>query len=180
MPPHEALIVKADCLSSEAISRAIAAATSRIGIVWAATAMEGLSFLKKRRFLLAVIGVDLPDMDGLELVRRIIDQRTAVHVMLVVERLDPCTEYLVAQLQVEGLIDARQENEKTLSLAFRRVLAGHRFVSKSCRPRSAHDVEIFRKLTPRELGVLAILGCGSDDTEAATRLSISAHTVHTH
>ena len=172
--------MKADRLSSATLARGIAAGAPKTKVLQAHTAAQALNQLRRMRFSLAMVGTDLPDMDGLELIRRIIHERCAHHVVAVVDQRNPCIDYLADQLQMDGVIDARIETEATLCAALRKILSGRRVFSPQPRAGSVHEVDVFRRLTPRELGVLTIIGCGSDNAETAARLGISEHTVQTH
>ncbi|MFJ4788408.1 response regulator [Streptomyces sp. NPDC088794] len=146
-----------------------------------------------RRTLPDVVLMDIrmPDMDGLEATRRILEGATDAPrvVMLTTFDLD---HYVYAALSAgaSGFL-LKDVTPEQLVAAVRTVRAGdallapaitRRLVERFARP-SAASASLHRDLaalTPRELDVLRLLAEGLSNAELATRLHLSEATVKTH
>lgn len=176
--PLEGIIVKADALSSEGLRRAVKAAAPTLRVTTVSDGATALSLLQRRPVDLALIGLDLPGIDGIELMARVVADRLAGRVLAIAERRDQCSEYFCRHAGLDGMIDARVDGEKTVTTAVRRVLSGGKYFPREFPLSPCGEPDIFEQLTSRELEVLAVIGSGGDDAEWSERLKVCASTVH--
>src|SRR5262249_23853803 len=88
---------------------------------------------------------------------------------------------LLHQLRYDGIYDGATEGIQRLPVVLRAAVEHRLYVS----PSLVQHLKAPRKLsldtlTSTEEVVLSVLGDGSDDVEAAERLNMSGHTVHSH
>lgn len=128
---------------------------------------------------LYVAGVKIDDMDGLEHLEPFID--TPLPILVVTSRKEPRTFELLRRIRYDGIYDGRAEGLGNLPAALQLVIQRRVYVSPTMvehlkRPKHLTVDE----LTDKEKEVLAVIGDGSDDAQAAEKLGISPHTVNTH
>ncbi|MHA6780359.1 response regulator transcription factor [Pseudonocardia saturnea] len=97
--PQQVLLVEDDPRIASFVTRALAA--SGFGVEWVATAGEGLERLTVRPPTVAVLDLNLPDMDGLDLLRTVRD--TLRHgpdlpVIIITARTDPADRAVAQDL----------------------------------------------------------------------------------
>lgn len=177
------VVVKNDRFSAEAIERLIRDEFPAATIVLCHSAADALAQLRSTPADVGVFGLTLPDMDGLDLLNVVVEERLATRRLVVTWRRDERVHALLRQLGIHGTFDSAVEGIKSLAVALRRVVNGQpRFRPAAARPGATGlpDVPLNRLLSDTELQVLAVIGDGSDDQAAAPRLGLSAKTVHTH
>ena len=164
----------------------------------AANAAEALRLVESAQPDLVLCDVNLPDLDGLELARRLHRTHPQVRVVVVTLHLDD--ERILAALRAgaAGFLTKDAAGAALVALV-RRVGAGeypinelvlaragvatrllNEFRSLSERAEAAADQEVFSPLTPRELGVLDAAAHGQSNKEIARALAISDQTVKNH
>ncbi|MEH0432794.1 MULTISPECIES: response regulator [Streptomyces] len=137
-----------------------------------------------------LMDIRMPNMDGLEATRRILDRAPDCRVlMLTTFDLD---RYVYAALSIgaSGFL-LKDVTPQHLAAAVRLVDTGdallaptitrrlvERFATEAAHPSVAHAD--LRALTPRELEVLTLLGRGLSNTELAAELTLSEATVKSH
>lgn len=178
MPATSGIIVKADALGREALRRAVKAAAPKMRVSIVADGANALALLQRQPVDLALIGLDLPDIDGLELMASVVVEHLARRVLAIAERRDQCSEYFCRNAGIDGMIDARFDGEKAVAAAIRGVLAGRKHFPRECLVVPQGEVDIFKNFTPRELEVFAVIGAGGDEPNSSVRLNVSASTVH--
>lgn len=124
-----------------------------------------------------------PDMDGLELLRLVTQEKLATRVLVVSRRRDEQCLYALRNARFDGIVDSLDAGVETLMEALHLVAAGHAYVSPAFREilvdRTAPS-PLWHQFTPAEIRILTVIGDGSDDQEAAEVLHLSALTVQTH
>lgn len=126
-----------------------------------------------------ITGVKIDDMDGLEHLEPFVERKLPI--LVVTSRRDSRTVALLRELRYNGIFDVKLDGYKDFSKALELVLEGKSYVSESFVPHMKPPRRItLDELTPKEQEVLAAIGDGSDDQQAAQRLGISPHTVNTH
>ncbi len=124
-----------------------------------------------------------PDMDGLELLRLVTQEKLAARVLVVSRRRDEQCLYALRNARFDGIVDSLDSGVETLMEALHLVAAGHPYVSPAFREilvdRTAPS-PLWHQFTPAEIRILTVIGDGSDDHEAAALLHLSALTVQTH
>jgi DNA-binding NarL/FixJ family response regulator len=185
------MLVDDHALVRAAVTQAITAADVEIvGAV--ATAEEALQVAPRLRPDVLLIDIDLPGMDGVQLVRELAPRLPETRiVMLTVSTSDRhlldamrngAVGYLTKDIAPDALLRAvRSAHEGDLAMDHR--LAAHlirRLVEKSRHaPTTADDPEM-ATLSDREEEVLCHLADGLTDREIAAALTISPRTVGTH
>lgn len=177
------VVAKWDAIYAEALGAACGRAFAGTPVVICRSGGETLARLRERGADFAVIGLTFPDLDGLDLLQAIVRERLARRVVIVSGRKDEHSLQTLRAARFDGLFDPYEENLDALVSALQQIADGRGYVSPSlCRrmftQRSAGVLA--PRLTPAELQVLSIIGDGSDDGEAASRLGVSDSTVATH
>lgn len=152
----------------------------------AATGSQAVDLAVRLRPRVVLLDVRLPDMDGIEVGRRILASSAAAAVIALSSADDVDTTrqaidagfsgYLLKQVPLRRLlaaIEAVEEGRTVLSSA-----APHRAESP---PTGEVDGSLLaRQLSPREREVLELLAGGSSGLQIAREMGISANTVRTH
>jgi len=126
-----------------------------------------------------ITGVDVEDMDGLEHLEPFIER--TLPILIVTSRKNTRTCELLRTVRYNGIFDDREEGLNNLQTAVHCVLEKQHYVSPSFAPHLKKPKDItLDSLTRMERMVLAVIGDGSDNNQAADRLRIAAATVKTH
>jgi two-component system response regulator NreC len=132
---------------------------------------------------LALVDVDLPKLDGLELVKRLLEKMPALRLITMTGRMDPYTIWRVSQSGVHGYMEKTLRPE-TLVDAIRLVASGGTFFSPTFQKVKLEwlsQPEAFQKiLSDREQEVLRRVVAGWDDERIGQELAITAVTVGVH
>ena len=148
-------------------------------------AESGVSIIERRRPTVAVVDINLPGMNGIELTRALMraerEPATGTAVLLYTGIDDQ--EVLSAALDcgASGFALKAGPPEELLT-AIRTVAAGGTYVDKRLRPLllARGTTERIGVLSPREREVLDYLAKGLTGEEVASRLGLSPETVRTH
>jgi DNA-binding NarL/FixJ family response regulator len=164
----------------------------------AATAAEALRLVEAAQADLVLCDINLPDLDGLELARRLHRLHPQVRVIVVTLHVDD--ERILAALRAgaAGFLTKDAAGAELVALV-RRVGAGEypinelvldhagvatrlldQFRDLSEQAAAAADQEVFSPLTARELAVLGAAAHGRSNKEIARALAISDQTVKNH
>ena len=132
---------------------------------------------------LAVVDIDLPKLDGLELSQRLLTQMPALRILIMTGRMDAYTVWRASQIGVHGYIEKTLSPEMLIE-AIRAVAKGNVFFSptfQKVKQEWLSQPEAFQKiLSEREQVVLRRVVAGFDDEHIAKELSISPATVIVH
>jgi DNA-binding NarL/FixJ family response regulator len=144
-------------------------------VATARSVAEGKSACAKHRPDLLVLDLDLPDGNGLEVARGLLEKNPVARVIIVSGHASDfvCPPWLDANLQAiisknDTFASLRKELDEILGVE------GH-----SKRPLKRKNVSN-KPLTPRESEIFALVGDGLTNKEICARLNISSHTVQTH
>lgn len=153
----------------------------------AGTAQETLDAVQATLWDLVILDVNLPDKNGLEVLKDI--KRMSPDLPVLILSLYPEAQYARRALKAgaSGYITKDTAPEEVTS-AVRRILQGGRYVSASLAEQLAVDLgapagdrrELHERLSDRELEVLRLIGRGHTPTEIAEQLAISIKTVSTY
>jgi len=145
----------------------------------ATTAARGEEVIRERRPDLAVVGVDLPDERGTELVRRISGNGVGSKCVIYTGLNDPNLLEAAYRAGARGLV-AKPAGLSVLVDALREVWRGGRYFDPSFRPGDGGGGEAVRALSSRESEVLGLLADGLTGEQIAKHLVLSPETVRTH
>lgn len=146
-----------------------------------ATCREGLVAIRAHRPDLVLMDISLPDGDGLELAKTILDELPEVKILAISSHRDPWTMLQVQRIGLHGFVDKNEQRPEVLTEAIHAVLAGRVYYTPIVNESSAsirRDPKAFiRVLSDYETRILSMIGESKTDEEIATVLSISPATV---
>ena len=145
------------------------------------TCHEGLSAIRAHRPDLVLLDISLPDGDGLELAKTILDELPEVKILAISSHRDPWTMLQVQRIGLHGFVDKNEQRPEVLTEAIHAVLAGRVYYTPIVNESSAsirRDPKAFiRVLSDYETRILSMIGESKTDEEIAAVLNISPATV---
>lgn len=142
---------------------------------------EGLAAIRAHRPDLVLLDLSLPDGDGLELARLVIEEIPRLKVLAISSHHDPWTMLQIQRIGIHGFVDKAGQRPEVLSEAILAVLGGRVFYTPVVNQSSAtirRDPKSFvRVLSDYETRVLSLIGESRSDDEIAAVLEISRATV---
>jgi DNA-binding NarL/FixJ family response regulator len=145
----------------------------------ATTAGRGEEVILRRKPDIALVGVDLPDERGTELVRRLNERPPCPKFVIYTGLDDPGLLEAAYRSGARGLV-AKPAGLAVLVEALREVGRGGRYFDRSFAKRQAGGPASQKALSRRESEVLTMLADGLTGEEIAQRLVLSPETVRTH
>ena len=153
----------------------------------AATGEEALALARERSFDAVILDLGLPDLDGLEVLRRLKAEQPSLPVLIL--STHPEEEYAIPLLQAgaSGYLTKTQAPKRVVE-ALRRIAAGQRFIGERTaealadrltRPPDETGTSAL-PLSERELQVLRLIASGKIREEIAGALAVSPKTVTTY
>jgi two-component system, NarL family, invasion response regulator UvrY len=154
--------------------------------IWeAGSGREALMLLDRVRWDLAILDVNLPDQNGVELLKAIKLRQPSLPVMML--SLHPEEQYALRALKAGAAAYLTKERApEELVTAIKQVLAGRKFITATLAERLAtvvfSPVEQLphERLSDREFQVLCAIGQGKTVSAIAGDLSLSVKTVSTY
>lgn len=147
----------------------------------AASGADALAFDANQPLDLVLMDINLPDINGLEVTRRMRAQRPETRV-LVISMLDDSTVFHALKAGACGYVLKGASGDETLR-AIRAAAAGEAIFSPKIAQRMMQyfatppPATAFPELTEREREILALLAQGLTNTAIAERVSLSTKTV---
>jgi len=179
--PASTLVVKSDRLCAYAVRRTVAETFPTTTLFICHTGADTLRILRHSPVQFGIFGLGLPDLDGLDLIIRATEERLVQRLLVVSSRNDEHTHQVLRRVPIAGFFDCQAENGDNLGTAIQCAGSGGHYFSPTRRLSAANGRPTLKQiLSDTELRVLAIIGDGSSDQEAADRLGLSATTVHCH
>lgn len=145
----------------------------------ATTAASGEEVIRDRKPDLAVVGIELPDERGTELVRRISGNGVGSRCVIYTGLNDPDLLEAAYRSGARGLV-AKPAGLSVLVEALRKVWRGGRYFDPSFACKDANGDGREKLLSSRESEILAMLAEGLTGEQIAKRLVLSPETVRTH
>ena len=143
--------------------------------------VDGLAAIREHKPDLVLLDISLPDGDGLELARLIIEELPRVKVLTISSHHDPWTMLQVQRIGIHGFVDKNDQRPEILTEAIHAVLGGRVYYTPVVNQSSAtirRDPKSFiRVLSDYETRILSMIGESKSDEEIAAVLSISPATV---
>jgi DNA-binding NarL/FixJ family response regulator len=146
----------------------------------AATGTEALAIAAKEPLDLVLMDIKLPDINGLDVTRRLRALRPDAHV-LIISMLDDATVFNALKADACGYILKGASGEETVR-AMRAAARGEAIFSPTIAQRimqyfTTPPMTAFLELTERERDILTLLAPGLTNSAIAERLSLSTKTV---
>lgn len=178
------VVVKGDRLRADAIVRAAREACPGSEITVCHSASEATAVLRSRPARLGLIGLTLPDRDGLDLLADAGRERWFDQILVVSDRRDERTRYCLKAAKLNGFFDCAGDDPAALAPAIRKVVSGFTYFSPEVLDVrigfTGKRTKLTQVLTATELQVFGVVGDGCDDNQGAERLGMHETTVHTH
>ena len=131
-----------------------------------------------------VLDLSLPDMDGFNVVDRVVKTLPNVRFLVVSSHCDDYTLFRVERSRVHGFVDKNSNTFDTLREALAAIEVGRIYFSTAFQAaklaRRADPMSFTKVLSDRERAVLSLIGQGLSDDEIGDRLSLSYRTAQTH
>lgn len=156
--------------------RGMLAGEPDIGVVEARDGKQALDIYAQEAPDVAVLDVNLPDMSGYELLRRILKKRPKSRVLIYTMNADPVHAARAIETGALGYM-SKSEDPSCFVKAVRLVAEGQRYVSDEMAQKLAffnqkQTVNPFLDLTPRETDMLRLLAAGRGLSEIAHELGV--------
>ena len=128
-----------------------------------------------------VIDINLPDVSGFELMRRIRKDDPDARIIMFSMNADPAFVVRAVELGAQGYV-SKADDPRVLVKAVRKVAAGENFISPQLAKAVTFSAAAIKaspatQMSARELEILRLLGRGDKIVEVATTLGISYKTV---
>ena len=148
--------------------------------------LECLDFLEKVVPQVVLLDIDMPKMNGLEVLQKIKEKKIKVKVIILTVHNE--IEYLIkaVNIGIDGYMIKDSESSELRKAIFH-VIDGETYIQPSLIPllksrileRDKDEIKI-EKLTKRELEILKLLSIGLYNKEIGEKLNISERTVKNH
>ena len=161
--------------------RSLFASDTSVKIEEAADAKSGYKAYASRRPDVTVIDINLPDVSGFELMRRIRKDDPDAKIIMFSMNDDPAFVVRAVEYGAQGYV-SKTDDPKILVKAVRKVAAGDNFISPQLAEAVTFSGAAIKAnpaslMSARELEILRLLGRGDKIVEVADALSISYKTV---
>lgn len=149
---------------------------------------EGVEFAIELRPDVAIVGLRLAELNGVDTIRRIVAKANGTRILALTR--DPSHEPVTEAMEAgaRGCVSTTCDGEE-LARALNTVHRGNTYlgdsvaavvVDRKVRNGDAPGDPVYQVLTPREREVLQLLAEGNTAQDIALKLHISTKTVHTH
>ena len=148
------------------------------------TETHGLRAIPRLRSLppdLLLLDLSLPDIDGFEVAKVVLQELPKTRILVVSSLRDPAAMLKVRESGVHGFVDKGTQNREVLADAIRLVAQGHTFFTSVVNETAAavrRDPKAFHRiLSDHEQSILAMIGGALTDAEIAAKLDVSPATI---
>lgn len=128
---------------------------------------------------LAVLDVRMPDGDGFEVARNVLDRHPGLRLMFLSMHTEPKFVKRAIETGAQGYLSKRAPIEELL-LAIRTVLNGGKYIGSRIQGMEEGQLSPEGALTERQIEVLRLISQGCSAKEIATKLDISVRTAEFH
>jgi DNA-binding NarL/FixJ family response regulator len=179
------LLVDDHAIVRVGLKQMLADAFAQLEVTEVGTGQEALAKAQEASWDLVVLDINLPDTNGLDVLKKLKTLRTALPV--VVLSFHPEEQYAVRALKSGASAYVTKDTApQELATAIKTVLAGRQYVTPTlaerleAMPLHAAGKPLHTLLSDRELQVLSMIGGGKSVTEIAVALDLSVKTVSTY
>jgi DNA-binding NarL/FixJ family response regulator len=177
------VIVDDERMRAEALKTWLSTQANCTVVGYAARGDEGQALCLALRPNIALVDIELPGMNGLELTEALLAEAPETRILLMSGLMDPHTIWRVWQSGAHGYIDKAQ-HLASLTEAIQTVLRGERYFSRvfqEVKERWLSQPDSFQKvLSDREQEVLKRVVTGWQDERIGKKLGIAPETVAFH
>lgn len=150
-------------------------------VLEAARGQDGLKQNEDRRPEIIILDLNLPDVGGLELIRKLGEGNPGVKILIFSMYEDPVFAARALQMGALGYV-TKNDDPDVLLEAVEQVRQGvvhlsHTVAQKLALMNLRPKVSPLQDLSPRELDILELLGAGKSLAEIADRLELSYRTI---
>jgi DNA-binding NarL/FixJ family response regulator len=183
--PLNILVVDDHAIVREGLKRILESTAIHWRVVEAGSGFEALEILRRTPFDVAVVDVSMPNMGGLELLRRVRPEFPRLRVLMLSMHAEEQYAMRAFKAGANGYV-TKESASSELAAAVRKVAQGGAYVSSALAERVVLQLNGVREpashaqLSDRELDVLRRLVAGHRPTEIANALHLSVKTVSTH
>jgi DNA-binding NarL/FixJ family response regulator len=161
--------------------RSLFASDTSVKIDEATDAKSGHRAFTSRKPDVTIIDINLPDVSGFELMRRIRKDDPDAKIIMLSMNDDPAFVVRAIELGAQGYV-SKSDDPRVLVKAVRKVAAGENFISPQLAEAVTFSSAAIKaspasQMSPRELEILRLLGRGDKIVEVADALGISYKTV---
>lgn len=160
-------------------------AFDQLDITEAGTGQEATAKAQETTWDLAILDINLPDTNGLDVLKRLKALRPSLPVVIL--SFHPEEQYALRALRGGAAAYVTKDSApEELATAIKAVLAGRKYVTPSLAerlesvPAQAAGKPLHTLLSDRELQVLSMIGSGKSVTEIAAALELSVKTISTY
>lgn len=156
-----------------------------ISVFEAGDAREALGCIKEQPFDLVIADIDLPGMNGIELLKTIKQQYKSTPVLMLSVYPEDQVAVRVLRAGASGFLSKETAPEQ-LAVAIRKILQGGKHISERVADLLVMNLgesgerNLHEKLSDREFQILSLFGEGKTVKEIAESLSLSVPTVSTY
>lgn len=156
-----------------------------LSVVEASNAREALNQIKAHEFDLVIADIDMPDMNGIDLLKEIKRQNKDLSVLVLSVYPEDQIAVRVLKAGASGFV-SKEAAPDQLVTAIRRILGGGKHISEKVAGllvtylKDSTDGQVHEKLSDREFQILSLFGEGKTIKEIAATLCLSSPTVSTY
>lgn len=179
------LIVDDHALVREGLRRILEGVDAHWAVTEAVGGFPGLEALRSQAFDVAIIDLSMPDMNGLELLRRVRLEFPTLGCLILSMHAEEQYAVRAFKAGANGYV-TKDSSPGDLVQAVRKIAAGGAYVSNAVAERmvltlsGAQEAPSHTQLSNRELDVLRRLTAGQRPVDIAEALHLSVKTVSTH
>ncbi len=173
-------VVKWDRLAAAAIVTDVTVALERSVVTVYNRAVAALDAMRKVPVDLAIVGLNFPDLDGIDLIAQLVATAPVRSILVVTRRTDEWARNQLRYSRINGFYDTATEEPSSFIKIVRMVADGQRYFSPSLALKATLSESRLHFLSTKELLVLSALSDSTDYHLIAEKLGISVKTLQTH